>query len=134
MNYHSMKLSELKKVAKTRGGIKSYYTMSKKELISFLEMPELPQWLVVTKMTVDSLRELAGERGLRGYWGYSKAELIATLFPNVNLSGAAAASSSSLNTSANSVDSRTAEEHNEDHREADKHEDPQGEDGEKVGI
>ena len=132
MNYHSMKLSELKKVAKTRGGIKSYYTMSKKELISFLEMPELPEWLVVTKMTVDSLRELAGERGLRGYWGYSKAELIATLFPNVNLASGAAASSSK--TPANSVDSRTAEEHNEDHREADKHEDPQGEDGEKVGI
>ena len=132
MNYHSMKLSELKKVAKTRGGIKSYYTMSKKELITFLEMPELPEWLVVTKMTVDSLRELAGERGLRGYWGYSKAELIATLFPNVNLTGGAAASSSK--TPANSVDSRTTEEHNEDHREADKHEDPQSEDGEKVGI
>ena len=132
MNYHSMKLSELKKVAKTRGGIKSYYTMSKKELITFLEMPELPEWLVVTKMTVDSLRELAGERGLRGYWGYSKAELIATLFPNVNLAGGAAASSSK--TPANSVDSRTTEEHNEDHREADKHEDPQSEDGEKVGI
>jgi hypothetical protein len=127
-----MKLSELKKVAKTRGGIKSYYTMSKKELITFLEMPELPEWLVVTKMTVDSLRELAGERGLRGYWGYSKAELIATLFPNVNLAGGAAASSSK--TPANSVDSRTTEEHNEDHREADKHEDPQSEDGEKVGI
>ena len=132
MNYHSMKLSELKKVAKTRGGIKSYYTMSKKELITFLEMPELPEWLVVTKMTVDSLRELAGERGLRGYWGYSKAELIATLFPNVNLTGGAAASSSK--TPANSVDSRTTEEHNEDHRETDKHEDPQSEDGEKVGI
>ena len=53
-----MKLSELKKVAKTRGGIKGYYTMSKKELISFLEMPELPEWLVVTKMTVDALRDL----------------------------------------------------------------------------
>ena len=132
MNYHSMKLSELKKVAKTRGGIKSYYTMSKKELITFLEMPELPEWLVVTKMTVDSLRELAGERGLRGYWGYSKAELIATLFPNVNLAAAGAASSSK--TPANSVDSRTTEEHNEDHREADKHENPQCEDGEKVGI
>ena len=128
MNYHNMKLSELKKVAKTRGGIKSYYTMSKKELISFLEMPELPEWLVVTKMTVDSLRELAGERGLRGYWGYSKAELIATLFPNVNLA------SSSSKTPANSVDSRTTEEHDEDHREADKHENPEGENGEKVGI
>jgi len=128
MNYHNMKLSELKKVAKTRGGIKSYYTMSKKELIAFLEMPELPEWLVVTKMTVDSLRELAGERGLRGYWGYSKAELIATLFPNLNLA------SSSSKTPANSVDSRTAEEHNEDHREADKHENPESENGEKVGI
>ena len=131
MNYHSMKLSELKKVAKTRGGIKGYYTMSKKELISFLEMPELPEWLVVTKMTVDALRELAGERGLRGYWGYSKAELISTLFPNVNLG---AAPTSLSKTSANSVDSRTTEEHHQDHREADKHEDPQSEDGDKVGI
>jgi hypothetical protein len=127
MNYHSMKLSELKKVAKTRGGIKGYYTMSKKELISFLEMPELPEWLVVTKMTVDALRELAGERGLRGYWGYSKAELISTLFPNVNLPAGA-------KTPTNSVDSRTTEEHNQDHREADKHEDPQSEDGEKIGV
>jgi len=126
MNYHNMKLSELKKVAKTRGGIKGYYTMSKKELISFLEMPELPEWLVVTKMTVDSLRELAGERGLRGYWGYSKAELISTLFPGVNLNSA--------KTSANSVDSRTSEEHNEDHREADKHENPQSKHSEKIGV
>jgi len=124
MNYHSMKLSELKKVAKTRGGIKGYYTMSKKELISFLEMPELPEWLVVTKMTVDSLRDLAGERGLRGYWAYSKAELIATLFPNLRMQ----------NHAAGSVDSRTSEEHNQDHREADKHENPQSEHGEKVGI
>jgi len=124
MNYHSMKLSELKKVAKTRGGIKGYYTMSKKELISFLEMPELPEWLVVTKMTVDALRELAGERGLRGYWGYSKAELISTLFPNLRMH----------NHATGSVDSRTAEEHHQDHREADKHEDPQSEHGEEIGI
>ena len=124
MNYHAMKLSELKKVAKTRGGIKGYYTMSKKELISFLEMPELPEWLVVTKMTVDSLRELAGERGLRGYWGYSKAELIATLFPNLRMH----------NHATGSVDSRTSEEYHKDHREADKHEDPQSEHGEKIGV
>jgi hypothetical protein len=121
-----MKLSELKKVAKTRGGIKGYYTMSKKELISFLEMPELPEWLVVTKMTVDSLRELAGERGLRGYWAYSKAELISTLFPNMQ--------SPSTKSPANSVDSRTSEEHHQDDREADKHENPQGEHGEEIGI
>jgi len=113
-----MKLSELKKVAKERGGIKGYYTMSKKELISFLEMPELPEWLVVTKMTVDSLRELAGKRGLRGYWSYSKAELISTLFPNLNLTP-------KTDSKTGSVDGRTAEEHNEDHGEADKHEHPQ---------
>jgi hypothetical protein len=118
MNYDSMKLSELKKVAKERGGIKGYYTMSKKELISFLKMPELPEWLVVTKMTVDGLRELAGKRGLRGYWSYSKAELISTLFPNLNLS-------SKTDSKTGSVDCRTTEEHNEDHRETDKHEHPQ---------
>ena len=127
MNYPSMKLSELKKVAKERGGIKGYYTMSKKELISYLEMPQLPEWLVVTKMTVDTLRELAGQRRLRGYWGYSKAELIATLFPRVNLSGSA-------DSKTGSVDCRTAQEHHEDHREADKHENPQYEDSEKIGI
>ena len=125
MNYSSMKLSELKKVAKQRGGIKGYYTMSKKELISFLEMPELPEWLVVTKMTVDALRELAGQRRLRGYWGYSKAELIATLFPNVSMKPSS---------KADSVDGRTAQENDEDNREADKHEDPQDENREKVGI
>jgi hypothetical protein len=125
MNYSSMKLSELKKVAKARGGIKGYYTMSKKELISFLEMPELPEWLVVTKMTVDALRELAGQRRLRGYWGYSKAELIATLFPNVSMKPSS---------KADSVDGRTAQENHEDNREADKHEDPQDENREKVGI
>lgn len=129
MNYHNMKLSELKKVAKERGGIKGYYTMPKKELISFLEMPELPEWLVVTKMTVDALRELAGQRRLRGYWGYSKAELIATLFPNVKLTGEGAPDSKT-----GSVDGRTAQEHHEDHREAHKHEDPQNENREQVGI
>jgi len=123
MNYHSMKLSELKKVAKTRGGIKGYYTMSKKELISFLEMPELPEWLIVTKMTVDSLRVLASERGLRGYWGYSKAELISTLFPNLR-----------MHNTTGSVDSRTSEEHHQDHREADKHENPQCEHREEIGV
>ena len=126
MNYSSMKLSELKKIAKERGGIKGYYTMSKKELISFLEMPELPEWLVVTKMTVDSLRELAGQRRLRGYWGYSKAELIATLFPNVSMKPSSS--------KANSVDCRTTQEHHEDHSEAHKHEDPQNENREQVGI
>ena len=131
MNYHNMKLSELKKVAKTRGGIKGYYTMSKKELISFLEMPELPEWLVVTKMTVDALRELAGERGLRGYWAYSKAELISTLFPNLQMS---AKPGGDADSKTGSVDGRTAEEHHEDNREADKHEDPQNENGEKVGV
>lgn len=125
MNYSSMKLSELKKVAKARGGIKGYYTMSKKELISFLEMPELPEWLIVTKMTVDALRELAGQRRLRGYWGYSKAELIATLFPNVSMHP---------DSKTGSVDGRTAQEHHEDNREADKHEDPQYENREKVGV
>ena len=125
MNYPSMKLSELKKVAKERGGIKGYYTMSKKELISYLEMPQLPEWLVVTKMTVDALRDLAGQRRLRGYWGYSKAELIATLFRNVSMNP---------DSKTGSVDSRTAEEHHEDHREADKHQNPQYEDSEKVGI
>uniref|UniRef100_A0A6C0HK40 Rho termination factor-like N-terminal domain-containing protein n=1 Tax=viral metagenome TaxID=1070528 RepID=A0A6C0HK40_9ZZZZ len=129
MNYHSMKLSELKKVAKERGGIKGYYTMSKKELISFLEMPELPEWLVVTKMTVDALRDLAGKRGLRGYWGYSKAELISTLFPNL-----AKPSAGYSDSKAGSVDGRTAQEYYEDNREAHKHEDPQNENGEKVGI
>ena len=124
MNYHSMKLSELKKVAKERGGIKGYYTMSKKELISFLEMPELPEWLVVTKMTVDSLRELAG---LRGYWGYSKAELISTLFPNLRIK-------CTPDSKTGSVDGRTAQEHNEDNRETYKHEDPQNENREQVGV
>ena len=129
MNYQTMKLSELKKVAKERGGIKGYYTMSKKELISFLEMPELPEWLVVTKMTVDSLRELAGKRRLRGYWGYSKAELISTLFPNLQLRR-----SSKPDSNTGSVDSRTAQEHDEDNRETHKHEDPQYENCEKIGI
>jgi len=127
MNYTSMKLSELKKIAKARGGIKGYYTMSKKELISFLEMPELPEWLVVTKMTVDALRELAGKRGLRGYWAYSKAELISTLFPNLSLSKTA-------DSNPGSVDGRTAEEHHENNGEAHKHEDPQDENRQKVGI
>jgi len=123
MNYDNMKLSELKKVAKERGGIKGYYTMSKKELISFLKMPELPEWLVVTKMTVDALRELAGKRGLRGYWSYSKAELISTLFPNL-ANSPMKTGRSAPDSNTGSVDGRTSEEHNEDHREADKHENP----------
>jgi len=71
MNYDSMSLVDLKKVAKTRR-IKMYYTMKRHDLIRLLSMPELPESYKLEKLTIVQLRDQAKQRGLRGFWTLSR--------------------------------------------------------------
>jgi hypothetical protein len=80
MNYDSMSLVDLKKVAKTRR-IKMYYTMKRHDLIRLLSMPELPESFKLEKLTIVQLREQAKEKGLRGFWTLSRSELMNLLYP-----------------------------------------------------
>jgi hypothetical protein len=84
MNYDSMSLVELKKVAKTRR-IKMYYTKKRHELIRLLSMPDLPDALKIEKMTIVQLRQQAKEKGLRGFWGLSRDEMVKLLYPSGQL-------------------------------------------------
>lgn len=81
MNYNSMSLVELKQQAKGRR-IKQYYIMKRRELIQLLSLPELPQSLVLEKLTILQLREEAKSRGIRGFWGLSRGELLEMLYPS----------------------------------------------------
>lgn len=75
-----MSLVELKQVAKTRR-IKMYYTKKRVELIRILSMPELPESFLIEKLTIVKLRQQAKEKGLRGFWGLSRDELVNLLYP-----------------------------------------------------
>jgi len=85
MNYDTMSLVELKQVAKTRR-IKMYYTKKRHELIRLLSMPDLPDSYKIEKFTIVQLREYAKEKGLRGFWGLSRDELVDLLYPGGTLS------------------------------------------------
>ncbi len=78
-----MSLVELKKQAKGRR-IKQYYIMKRRELIQLLSLPELPQSLVLEKLTILQLREEAKSRGIRGFWGLSRGELLELLHPSAS--------------------------------------------------
>ncbi len=100
MNYDSMSLVDLKKVAKTRR-IKMYYTMKRHDLIRLLSMPELPESFKLEKLTIVQLREQAKEKGLRGFWTLSRSELMNLLYPAL-----------------------PAKQKNEDRNQEDEHDDP----------
>lgn len=74
-----MPLIELKKIAKTRR-IKQYYIMKRSELIDILMMEELPFKYRLEKMTINEMRAIAKQRGMRGFWGLSKEDLCKKLF------------------------------------------------------
>lgn len=76
----SLSLVELKKLAKGRR-IKQYYIMKRVELIRILSMNELPQAMKIEKMTIRQLRDMAKERGVRGFWSLNRAQLVDLLFP-----------------------------------------------------
>ncbi len=81
MNYAEMSLIELKQIAKTRRYIKKYYVLSKQELVDILSLSEPPLEMKLAKMTIRSLREEATRRGLHGFWGMSRAQLLQLLYP-----------------------------------------------------
>ena len=76
-----MSLVELKRLAKTKK-IKQYYIMKKDQLISLLLMGELPFKFKLEKMTITDLRQIAKDRGIRGFWSLSKEDLTQKLFPS----------------------------------------------------
>ena len=78
-----MSLVELKQQAKGRR-IKQYYIMKRLQLIQLLSLPELPQTLVLEKMTIVELREEAKTRGIRGFWGLSRGDLLEMLYPSLS--------------------------------------------------
>lgn len=83
MDYSAMSLIELKKHAKTRR-IKQYYIMKRRQLIELLSMKELPESLVIEKMTIHQLREKAKERNIRGFWNLRREQLVELLFSQNN--------------------------------------------------
>lgn len=80
-----MSLVELKQAAKGRR-IKQYYIMKRHQLIHLLSMPALPESYRLEKLTIHELREQAREKGLRGFWGLHRDELMALLYPDNRLS------------------------------------------------
>jgi len=85
MEYHTMTLAELKKVARDlpKGRkIKQYYIKSRHELIQLLTMPELPKELVIEKLTLAELRIQAKERGIPNMWKYRRQQLQEILYPS----------------------------------------------------
>jgi hypothetical protein len=118
-----MKLSELKKLAKGRG-IKKYYILPKEELLRLLQLPELPLRFRVEKMTIEELRAIAKERGLRGFWGLPKQELSDALFPPMAMAMAMDCDS----------DKGPTQNHEQDHGQTYKHEEPENKNAHQVGI
>ena len=83
MEYESMSLVELKKVARDHvPKIKSYYTMKRKALIEILSLKEFPERMKAEKMRVEELRNEAKSRGLKGFWKLDKDSLIEMLYPS----------------------------------------------------
>jgi hypothetical protein len=62
------------------------YILKRAQLIQLLNMNELPQSLIIEKMTVGQLREEARRKGVRGFWTLRREQLVELLFPSENLS------------------------------------------------
>ena len=84
MNYDTLPLVELKQLAKGRR-IKMYYTKSIHELRWLLTQNELPEKYRLEKLTIKQLREEAKEKGVRGFWGLSRGDLMKLLHPDDSL-------------------------------------------------
>lgn len=103
MDYSTLSLVDLKRAAKGRG-IKLYYILPKDELVRLLSLPELPLELRLQKKTIRQLRQEAKDRGLTGFWGLSRGELLTRLYPDQQA---------------------PAHKNEKDKRDADEHDDPQ---------
>ena len=83
MDYQSMSLADLKKVAKNhQPPIKYYYVKSRKDLIEILTMPEMPQSMIKEKLRIQDLRKLARERNIPNIWRMRRATLMDLLYPD----------------------------------------------------
>lgn len=76
----SKSLVDLKKLAKGRR-IKQYYIMKRHDLIRILSLPELPQTMILEKLTITHLRAKAKEKGLHGFWTLNRQALLELLYP-----------------------------------------------------
>ena len=78
-----MTFQDLKKVARDHyPPIKKYYQMNKLQLITFLCMKELPEEMLVAKMTIPELREsiLKKEKGRQpNLWKLTRSDLVERL-------------------------------------------------------
>ena len=85
MDYHSMSLVDLKKVARDlpkERKIKQYYIKSRHELIQLLTMTELPKQMRIDKLTLAELRKEAREKGIPQLWTYRRNQLCEILYPS----------------------------------------------------
>lgn len=81
MDYESLSLAELKKVAKNHTPkIKQYYVKSKAELIKILTMTEFPDEMKIEKMRMADLREEAKKRGHTNFWKMRRSQLVELLY------------------------------------------------------
>lgn len=114
---NSLPLSSLKKLAKGRR-IKQYYILPKARLVELLQMVELPSRYKIEKMTIIELREVAKQRQLRGFWGLNKERLTRMLFPEDN----------------DAVEDGSSHQHEKNDSKTGKHENPENENANKVGV
>ena len=114
INYNKMYLADLKLIAKTRR-IKMYYVKTKEELVTLLNMPELPQSMKVEKMTIHELRKEARKRNISGFWSLRRGDLVKVLFPE-------------------DVNKAAPNEDKEDQGQADEHHQPEEHDPKEVGV
>jgi len=117
VDFNSLSLMALKKMAKGRR-IKQYYILPKAKLVELLSLPAIPQTYVIEKMTIVELREIAKERGLRGFWSLNKEKLTRALFPKDN----------------DAVENAPAHQKKQDDGEAGEHEEPEKQDTDEVGV
>ena len=116
---NSLPLSALKKLVVERGlKLKNYYILPKAKLVEFLSMAELPSRYRIEKMTIVELRDLAKQRKLRGFWGLNKEQLTRMLFPEDN----------------DTVENTSTHQHEKNDGKACKHQDPENQDTDKVGV
>jgi hypothetical protein len=82
MDYHSMELPELKRIAKDHSPkIKHYYIMSRAQLIQVLLMDTLPEKMILEKKTLKQLQSEAKAKGIPKVWSFRRHELMEILYP-----------------------------------------------------
>jgi len=76
----SRSYGELKALAKERK-IKKYYVMTKAELLTILNMEELPRQYALEKKTYKELLKEARDRNIPRSWTKTRNELVELLYP-----------------------------------------------------